>query len=296
MPKVSIIIPCYNCGQYIHETIDSVLAQTYQDFEIIIINDGSTDEETNSMLEACDKPKTKIIQTSNQGPAGARNTGIKQSSGMYILPLDGDDKIDQTYLQKAVQILDANKNMGIVYCEAEFFGEMTGKWELPEYQFPEILLDNVIFCTGFFRRSDWEKTNGYDPNPVLKGWEDYDFWLSLIEMKREVFRIPEVLFFYRRRQGSITSLWTREQSIHAYRQLFKNHPHLYADNINVIFEHILDLRSDLLQSQAAAAQSQAAALQWQARALRIEAELASMQTSPFWKLRQQWLKVKSLVA
>lgn len=292
MPKVSVIVPCYNCGPYIGETIDSVLSQTYQDFEIIIINDGSSEAETVSILRAFDKPKTKVIHTDNQGPAAARNTGIKASSGIYILPLDGDDKIGSTYMEKAVSILDHRANIGIVYCEAEFFGGIVGKWPLPEYQFPRILLGNMIFCSGFYRRSDWERTEGYDPNPLLQGWEDYDFWLYLIELGVEVYRLPEVLFFYRRRTDSISASFTREHSVNAFCRLFNNHFKLYTENAKVIFEELVDLQRDQIKSQFTVKELRAEIEQSQSTVQQLQQKITSMQSSPFWTLRERWLKLR----
>ena len=111
---VSVVIIAYNCAKYICDAIDSVLAQTFQDFEIIIVNDGSTDQKTNDILRNLNKPKTRVIHTVNQGVCHARNTGIKESLGEYILPLDSDDKITEIYLEKAVKVLDENANVGIV--------------------------------------------------------------------------------------------------------------------------------------------------------------------------------------
>ena len=179
-PTVSVIIPCYNQGQYLDEAVKSVLSQTYQNFEIIVINDGSTDPETIEIIKNYQKPKTTIIHTKNQGVVASRNYAIELYQGKYLLPLDADDKIGNTYLEEAVKLLESNENLGIVYCEAEFFGQKTGKWELSEYQFPNILLSNMIFCSGFFRKFDWQQVNGYNPNMVY-GWEDYDFWLHLAE-------------------------------------------------------------------------------------------------------------------
>lgn len=261
-PKVSVIIPCYNLGHYLDEAVESVLSQTYKDFEIVIVNDGSTDKYTNKKIKDYKQPKTKVINTENLGPAVARNTGIKNSSGMYILPLDADDKIGSTYLEKAVEVLDKNLNIGIVYCEAELFGEVAGKWEQPEYSFPKILLKNMIFCTGFFRRSDFEKTNGYNPN-LIYGREDHDFWLSIIELGKEVFRIPEVLFFYRQRSGSRDKL-SREQIIHCYCKFFENHHKLYSDNIKFLFEVIFDLDTRVSQ------------LESEIQAINVDSTLASL--------------------
>ena len=185
MPQVSVIIPCYNHGAYLDEAVQSVLDQTFDDFEIIIVNDGSTDQDTNKILNNYNRQKTKVLQTDNQGLPSARNNGIKISKGEYILPLDADDRIGKTYLEDAVQILDTQPDIGIVYCDAEFFGDKTGKWELPDYSLQDILVLNMIFCCAMFRRIDWENVGGYNPNMVY-GNEDWDFWLSLLALGRKV--------------------------------------------------------------------------------------------------------------
>lgn len=244
MTKVSVIIPCFNQVHWIDDAVQSVLAQTYKDFEIIIVNDGSTEPQTNSILNSYDNPCIKVIHTVNQGVATARNTGISQATGIYILPLDADDKIADSYIQKAVGIMESNPNIGIVYCQAEFFGDETGKWELPEYSFPEILLGNVIFCSGFYRKSDWDYVQGYNPN-MKYGLADYDFWLSLINLGKDVFRIQESLFMYRQRSGSMSKSITREQRIQMVTQLFENHSKLYSENISVVFRRIFDLNDQV---------------------------------------------------
>lgn len=244
MPKVSVVIPCFNLGKYIHEAIDSVLAQTFQDFEIIVVNDGSTDTETNLILNDLKGDEIKVITTANQGLSSARNNGIAQAAGDYILPLDADDKIAPTYLEKAVKILDQNQNAGIVYCQAEFFGEENFKWDLPEYKLSTMLIDNMIFCSAFFRKKDWRLADGYKTD-MIYGWEDYDFWLSIIELGRDVFRIPEYLFHYRKRSDSMINAMTREQLYYSYKKMVKNHKNLYADNIEHIFECIYSSRDTI---------------------------------------------------
>lgn len=240
MPQVSVIIPCFNQGEFIDDAVESVLAQTFQDFEIIIVNDGSTEEDTKKKLENYDKPKTLVIHTSNQGLSAARNNGIKSSSGEYILPLDADDKIANTYIEKAVKILDANKNIGILYCEAEYFGELTGKWALTEYSFFEFLNENQIFCSAFYRRDDYNKTNGYDSD-MIYGWEDWDLWLSLIERGVEVYKIPEPLFYYRIRSGSMVRNLDTDKYNYLKSIIERNHPVLYG--YNALNNEIKDLKA-----------------------------------------------------
>jgi glycosyltransferase involved in cell wall biosynthesis len=229
-PTVSIVIPCHNHGEYLGQAVASVLKQSYQGFELIIVDDGSSDENTRRILNDYDHPKIKVIQTTHRGLPNARNTAIEAALGRYVLPLDADDKIGETYVEKALKILETNENIGIVYSRAEFFGEASGEWKLPPYHFPDILLGNVIFCSAFFRKRDWAAVNGYNPN-MIYGWEDYDFWLSLIELGREVVRIPETLFFYRKRANSLVRSMSHDHILYSYAQLLKNHPQLYGNNM-----------------------------------------------------------------
>ncbi len=295
---VSVIMPCFNHGQFVNEAVDSVLAQTYPRLELIIVNDGSTDPETVSLLQSYQKPAVSVIHTSNRGPSAARNTGISQAVGDYILPLDADDRIAPTYLEQAVQILESQPNVGIVYSQAELFGEQTGPFDLPDYNFPEILLGNMIFNSSLFRKADWEKVGGYS-EAMIWGWEDYDFWLSIIELGREVVRIPEALYFHREVHNSRGHQMTRDYWVKSYTQIFHNHPRLYGDRIDVIFNQLIQLRDDLGQTQAEINQlnGQINQLNTQleiqhAHIVRLEAVIASVRRSHFWQWRNRWWKLK----
>lgn len=226
---MSVIIPCYNDGAYLSETMASVFHQTYhQLIEVIIVDDGSTDERTKELLENARWPTTTIIHSENKGPAAARNIGIHAARGKYILPLDADDKIHPTYIEKAVAVLESQPNVGIVYCQADYFGGKKGRWSLPPYSLERMLLDNVIFTTALFRKTDWETVGGLNES-LVHGMEDYDFWLSIIEMGREVVQIPEVLFYYRIRETSRTRRFmsSRENIYSTYQTIYRNHPRLY---------------------------------------------------------------------
>jgi glycosyltransferase involved in cell wall biosynthesis len=244
VPKVSVVIPCYNQGHFLDEAVASVLTQTYQNFEIIVVNDGSTDDATNRLLENYAAPKTRILHTTNQGLAEARNNGIAVAVGDYILPLDADDKIGSAYMERAVQVLDDHEAVGIVYCQGMYFGEKSGEWKLPEYKLSLLLLDNLIFCSAFFRRADWLAVGGYKKE-MIYGWEDYDFWLSLIGLGREVYKIPEPLFYYRARADSMVNAMHSEQYLYSARQIFKNHVELYQQNAHDLYETILSLREEV---------------------------------------------------
>lgn len=228
MPKVSVIMPCFNDGEYIEASIESVLGQTFKEIELIIINDGSTDLKTIEILKSTSNPKIKILNTENFGPSAARNFGIEHAVGNYILPLDADDKIHPDYIEKCVEQLDNNPNVGIVYCFAELFGEQSGRWHLPEYSFESMLLDNIIFVSSMFRKKDWEDIGGFNQN-LIHGMEDYDFWISILEKEREVVQLKEVYFYYRIKNISRTSKFM-DNSLNVkstYRELYLNHLEFY---------------------------------------------------------------------
>ena len=224
---VSIIVPCYNQAQYLTETLQSVLEQTYTNWECIIINDGSPDNTEEIALELTKKDsRFKYISKKNEGVSAARNYGIKFSSGKYILPLDSDDLIDKTYLEKAVPVLENNSDIGIVYCNASYFGNKSGRWAIPSYSLKRSLLFNTIFCTALFRKSDFNITNGYNTN-MVDGYEDWDFWLCLIERGIQVYKISGSLFFYRIRTNSRNNSIDFKKLINLHYQIIQNHFELY---------------------------------------------------------------------
>jgi glycosyltransferase involved in cell wall biosynthesis len=241
IPRVSVVIPCYNQGVYIDEAIDSVFTQTFRDYEIIIVNDGSTDRLTLEKLSNFADPRIRVIHTENQGLAAARNNGIRAAEGEFILPLDADDRIGPTYLEKAVNVLDSSPETGIVYCLAELFGDQTGVWALPEYSLGKLLLNNMIFCSALFRKVDWERVGGY--RACMKyGWEDWDFWLSLVRLKLKVQRIPESLFYYRVKSKSMNASMSYSQKFVMLLRLFSNHHRLYLENFRTLCAALLSIK------------------------------------------------------
>lgn len=230
MPKVSVVIPCYNQGKYLDEAVGSILAQSYDDYEIIVVDDGSTEQATQDLLRGYERPKTRVFRIKNQGVSAARNFGIEQAHGACVLCLDADDMIGPTYFEQAVPVLDAQPRVGIVYCEARYFGAFEGRVPLPPFETVEMLSHNIIFNAAMFRKEDWTACGGYNMNMVY-GWEDWDLWLSILEFGRTVHRIPEILFFYRIKESDVTSrnrlneeqrFFMRLHAIFNHRQLYRN--------------------------------------------------------------------------
>ena len=155
--RVSIIVPCYNQAQYLDECLQSVLEQTYPHWECIIINDGSPDNTEKVAQEWVVKDtRFKYIYKENGGLSSARNAGIEIADGEFILPLDADDKISAHYLKLAVKEFEKDTYLKVVYCKAEKFGNETGVWVLPEFSLKLLCMQNMIFCTAFFKKKDWK--------------------------------------------------------------------------------------------------------------------------------------------
>ena len=199
LETVSVVITCYNQGQYLEECINSVTNSDYPNIEIILVDDGSEDTFTQKTLDKLDSGKIRIIRQNNQGVCAARNNGIAAASGKYILPLDADDKIAETYISKAVEILAQNPQIGIVLCNGILWAFQSGgegKWKLKNPTITNMLIQNRIFPSALFRKSDFEKLGGY--NPIMEtGCEDWELWLNFLENGLKPYKIDEELFYHR---------------------------------------------------------------------------------------------------
>lgn len=222
MPKVSVIIPCYNQGIYIEEAIESVLAQSYQDFEIIVINDGSDDAITIDILNGLKKSKTSVYHMSKSGVSAARNYGIKQCSGTFILPLDADDRIDKRMLEMSVPLLEHNSKLELITTGVQYFGEMHSQEFLPAFNPKQHLLQNLFFNTSLFRKATFDKINGYDES-FKEGWEDWDLFLRMVDDISQVYTIKEYLLFYRIKTSSRNADILTEKKQRVEQQLFSKH-------------------------------------------------------------------------
>lgn len=225
-PLVSVIIPCYNYAHYLPDAVNSVISQTYTNWEIIIINDGSTDNTEEISIELTKRDnRIRYYKQKNSGVIQARNYAISLSRGKYILPLDGDDKISNTYLEKAVDILENNNQIRIVYGLVEFFDKKTGLWNLPKYSLIDILHENMIVNCALFYKDDFTKVNGFNKN-MGQGFEDWDFWLSMIENGCGIYRMPEVTLYYRMHGESRSkSAGINEKKLR--KEIMMNHLNLY---------------------------------------------------------------------
>ncbi len=201
MPKVSVIIPAYNAMTYLPKTVESVLKQSFTDFEVIIVNDGSSDN-IEQWVNTITDNRIKLISQKNQGTAAARNTGIAHAKGEYLAFLDSDDLWEASNLEKQVYCLDNNPDVGLVYVwiasideNGNHLGQIYGNDE-QGYIWEKMLQRNVIWSgsAAMVRRVCFEKSGVFDQS--LKYSEDWDMWIR-ISRNYSFAVIKEPLVYYR---------------------------------------------------------------------------------------------------
>lgn len=177
-PLVSVIIPCHNYGKYLPESINSVLNQTYKDIEIVIINDGSTDN-SEAVAGKLQKIHANIryIHQRNRGIVETRNRCLKEAIGKYLIMLDADDFLDKDYIEKTVKIAEKS-NMDIVYTNMKLFGLENRKTNFSEFNIEELKNRNYIHTSSLIR-TELAKKYQFDKKLDGKTHEDWDFFLNM---------------------------------------------------------------------------------------------------------------------
>ncbi len=235
MSMVSVIVPSYNLGQYLPETLESVRSQSFTDWECLIVENGSTDGSLSIVNEYCaaDPRFVPVVFPENVGVAAARNRGLELAEGKYILFLDADDLLAPDYMEQAVAALEADPSLTVVYGKATRFGTETS-WDLPPFSMDTMLASNCLYISCFFRKeilrcAQDERQVAFDPS-FTTGYEDWDFWLTLLEKAGEpkVLQLPGLCFYYRTRKRSRNKGVTDEALQEIRRKLWEKHKALYA--------------------------------------------------------------------
>lgn len=237
-PTVSVIIPCYNLGQYLDEAVESVLAQTYQDFEIVVVDDGSTDSITQALLADYRRPRTRVIRAPHGGVSAARNLGIANTTGAYLCALDADDRLEPTYFEKAVPVLDADASIAFVSCWLRTFGDEEWEWKPERCDLPTLLWEDTVLTASLVRREALVAAGGYDTQMPIQGLEDWDLWLTLAERGCRGVILREVLFNYRRRAGSLSTIsWYGSGHLPLTSYRLAKHSELYRGHLVDVLLH-----------------------------------------------------------
>lgn len=225
---LSIIIPYYNFGKYIMETLVSALESDYKNKEIIIVNDGSNDLPSLEILEKIkiEHPEIKILNINNSGLANTRNIGAKIAQGEWITFLDSDDLIDQTFYSKAINNLQQYNNISFVYSWVKYFENSSGIWPTFPTEFPYLLCSNILSAFFVVRRSDY--INFGQNRPIMEyGMEDFDGWLNLCANEYFGVSITEPLVEYRIRSDSMSRQFNPDMRLYLLDKLSENKQEIF---------------------------------------------------------------------
>lgn len=183
----------------------AALKSDNDEYEVIIVNDGSTESTTLDALNHYSSKGFNIITQNNAGLAAARNTGIAASRGTYIMLLDADNIVEVSFLTKAIQILDVQPHISVVYSDALYIGAKTGKWEVGEFNLQKLMIANYIDACAMVRKSVFEALGGYDTamKEIRSGWEDWEMWLRIAFSGGHFHYLPELGFKYRVNENSM---------------------------------------------------------------------------------------------
>lgn len=235
-PKVSVVIPCFNQGQFLEETLSSVFLQSYKSWEVIIVDDGSTDSETRGFLDQIDWPRIRMIRQRNRGLPAARNAGISEARGEFIVPLDADDQLEPEYFHAMVSTLDGHKEAAFAHCWATLFGDLDYVWVPRPYNPFLLLLSNSVIGCVLMRKQAWDAVGGYDET-MLDGNEDWELWIRMMENGWGAVEVRDPLFRYRK-HGVSMSVATESRFELGRSQIRERHRDLYRP------ESLLRMRRD----------------------------------------------------
>lgn len=254
-PLVSIVIPCFRHGQYVKAALDSALEQTYQNIEVILLDDGSDDEVTKQFFATYQAPaRVYVLRTDNQGLATARNTAISAAKGEFIVPLDADDELAPAFVERTLAEMLKDDKTAVVYTDQQLYGDVYEIVVMRDFDFVTELVQNHVSVTSLIRRSAYEqvkRVNGHGYNPNMKyGYEDWDLWIGLGEQGWQFKHVAEPLFRYHKHGTSMIATAT-EKHEYLIRQLVANHPETFAQHASELMVklQVLLKQQELLNSQ-----------------------------------------------
>jgi glycosyltransferase involved in cell wall biosynthesis len=229
-PEVTVIVTVYNYGHLVTETLDSILASTGIDHEVVIVDDHSTDDSRAVLIRYLaahpDSPMRALLQHANRGLAAARNVAFAAARAPLVMVMDADNHLYPRCLRVLADALDAEPAAVAAYTTLEEFGDECGLRSAFAWDPERLCRANYIDAQAMFRKALWEATGGYQSDDHTFGWEDWDLWLRIAAAGDRVVHVPQILGRYRVQRGSmiaLTNLATK-QSLAALRQRYPQLP------------------------------------------------------------------------
>lgn len=224
-PLVSVVVPVYNMEAFLPETLDSILASDYPNFEVVVVDDGSKDA---SYRIACDYAKkdqrVRAYTQPNGGACAARNHAVRLAKGEFILPVDADNLIEPGLIADSVKEILKDPSVKVVAPRADFFGKRTGEWKLPPFSLHLLARKNIMDTCALYRKVEWERAGGYCESIIAR--EDWEFWIAVLKDGGKVVRLPEIGLHYRIRNVS-KRVTDRSLKRHVVKTLNARHPEFF---------------------------------------------------------------------
>jgi GT2 family glycosyltransferase len=202
-PDVSVVIPVYDNADFLAEALASVYEQTHTSWEIVVVDDGSTDPGVVSHLDSLDMPRLRLHRQDNTGLAGARNAGMKLARGEFFIPLDSDDELAPEFMEKLLAAFRQDPEAGFAHCLARLHGDIDAVWIPRPFNPYWQLFENAVVGCVLMRAAAWESVGGYDET-MTSGNEDWEMWLRLTGAGWGQVRVEEPLFWYRKHGVSMS--------------------------------------------------------------------------------------------
>ena len=202
-PLISVIIPCFNQGQFLEECINSITSKLTSNIEIIVVDDGSTEIETLNVLNSFPFQNCTLIRQENQGPSAARNNGIQISKADLFIALDADDILKSDFIDKAYNLINNNSKIGVVYGDCEYFGDKNGL-SIKQFNKYSQWYVNGLTVTALVRKELWKQCGGFDET-MREGYEDWDFWIRAMQFNWIFEKMDVVSLAYRIKEKSTNS-------------------------------------------------------------------------------------------
>lgn len=224
-PLVSVVLPCYNAHRFLGQALDSVRAQTFRDFEVIVIDDGSTDPETRQFLEKL-PADVRVVHQENRGLSGARNRGFEEARGRLVLPLDCDDWIEPEFLDKALGAMEGqDKSRTFAFCQLALEGDAKGRLAKGFNFFEQLFANQLPYCM-LMGKDLWRDVGGYDES-MRQGYEDWEFNIRLARSGAGAVVVPEPLFHYRVSSAGMLLAISRKRHGLLWGKIQEKHAELY---------------------------------------------------------------------
>jgi len=230
---VSIIIPCHNHGQFLGEAIESALHQTHQPVEVIVVDDGSTDDSA----QVASRYPIMVLTLPRAGVCAAVNRGMRVARGEFAMRLDADDVLEPTFVEETLTPLQHHADIHFVYTSVAYFGAKAGSYAVEEFDAESLAERNYVHASALMRRVSFERVGGYDSSMARARCEDWDLWLAFAERGLAGAFVPKPLLRYRQHPVSSrnTLTWTSwqvlQRNLLMATRLQVNHPRLFAPGL-----------------------------------------------------------------